>query len=284
MFAPAQRAQAEDRERHQRVLGARLDRDEGRQQHDRQRRSGPASGSSPSPRTRRPPARRPAPPGRRSRTPRRARRSWSRSRRGSPGAARGASAAAISAIGTFTHSTHSQPRYSVSTPPSSTPAAPPAPATAPHTPSAVLRSRPSVKVVVTIESAAGEMMRRAEALEGARGDQLPLLGGEPAGQRGQAEQDQAGDEHPPPPEQVGQAAAQQQEAAEGEHVGVDHPRQVVLRKLQVRADRRQRHVHDRGVEDDHELGHGQQGQGEPLRPVGTGGAFSGHGAPGDSAA
>ena len=71
---------------------------------------------------------------------------------------RGASSAATTAIGTFTSSTHSQPRYSVSTPPSSTPAAPPAPATAPQTPRALLRSAPSAKVVVTIASAAGEMM------------------------------------------------------------------------------------------------------------------------------
>ena len=65
-------------------------------------------------------------------------------------------AAAAMPIGTLTNSTHSQPAHSVSTPPSSTPAAPPEPATAPQTPSAVLRSAPSLKVVVTIESAAGE--------------------------------------------------------------------------------------------------------------------------------
>ena len=59
-------------------------------------------------------------------------------------------------MGTFTHSTHSQPTYSVRIPPSRTPAAPPDPATAPQTPSALLRSAPSEKVVVTIESAAGE--------------------------------------------------------------------------------------------------------------------------------
>ena len=58
--------------------------------------------------------------------------------------------------GTLTQKTHSQPIVSVRMPPSSTPAAPPAPATAPQTPSALLRSAPSRKVVVTIESAAGE--------------------------------------------------------------------------------------------------------------------------------
>jgi hypothetical protein len=59
-------------------------------------------------------------------------------------------------IGTFTHSTHSQPAYSVRTPPSNTPAAPPEPATAPQTPIALLRSEPSVNITVTSESAAGE--------------------------------------------------------------------------------------------------------------------------------
>src|SRR3954454_17533494 len=61
-------------------------------------------------------------------------------------------------LGTLTNSTHSQPAYSVRRPPNSTPAAPPEPATAPHTPNARLRSAPSAKVVVTIESAAGERM------------------------------------------------------------------------------------------------------------------------------
>ena len=60
------------------------------------------------------------------------------------------------AIGTLTHSTHSQPAYSVRMPPSSTPAAPPEPATAPQTPIALLRSEPSVNITVTSESAAGE--------------------------------------------------------------------------------------------------------------------------------
>src|SRR5438105_695197 len=60
------------------------------------------------------------------------------------------------ATGTLTKKIHDQPRYEVSAPPSNTPAAPPLPEAAPHTPSAMLRSRPSRKVVVRIESAAGE--------------------------------------------------------------------------------------------------------------------------------
>src|SRR5436190_896606 len=62
---------------------------------------------------------------------------------------RGASSAAIATIGTLTHSTHSQPPYFVSTPPSSTPAAPPEPDTAPQTPRDVLLSATSLTIVVT---------------------------------------------------------------------------------------------------------------------------------------
>ena len=50
---------------------------------------------------------------------------------------------------------HDQVSALVSAPPSSTPAAPPLPEAAPQTPSATLRSRPSAKVVIRIESAAG---------------------------------------------------------------------------------------------------------------------------------
>jgi hypothetical protein len=62
---------------------------------------------------------------------------------------------AVTPTGTFTKKIHSQPRASVRMPPRSTPAAAPKPPTAPQTPRAMLRSRPSEKVVDRIESAAG---------------------------------------------------------------------------------------------------------------------------------
>src|SRR5579862_8017067 len=68
----------------------------------------------------------------------------------------GVSARAISATGTLTHSTHFQLRPEVRIPPNRTPTAPPAPETAPHAPSALLRSAPSLKRLVRIESADGE--------------------------------------------------------------------------------------------------------------------------------
>ena len=50
-------------------------------------------------------------------------------------------------------------------PPSSRPNAPPPAAIALQTPSALVRSSPSAKVVVMIDSAAGETSARAEALQ-----------------------------------------------------------------------------------------------------------------------
>ena len=91
----------------------------------------------------------------------------------------GARAAATIPIGTLTHRTHSQPTYSVRTPPSSTPAAPPAPATAPQTPSALLRSEPSRKVVVTIESAAGERIAAPRPWTARAAISVPSLSAKP---------------------------------------------------------------------------------------------------------
>src|SRR4051812_35995704 len=68
---------------------------------------------------------------------------------------RGASAATATPTGTLTRKIHGQLRYDVSAPPRRTPAAPPLPDAAPHTPIARLRSRPSVKVVISSDSPAG---------------------------------------------------------------------------------------------------------------------------------
>jgi hypothetical protein len=116
--------------------------------------------------------------------------------------------------------------------------------------------------------------RGAEALHRARRDEPDVGLREPAEQRREREEDQAADEHPPAPEEVGHAAAEEEEAAEGQRVGVDDPREVVLVEVERLADRRQRDVDDRGVEDDDELRQGEQGEGEVLRAGGHGGCHS----------
>ena len=94
--------------------------------------------------------------------------------------------------------------------------------------------------------------RRAEALHGARADQDVGAVGEPAGKRGEREDDEPDDEDQPPPEQVGHPAAEQEEAAEGDRVGGDHPLHGLLGDVEVDLDRRNRDVHDRDVENGHE--------------------------------
>ena len=110
----------------------------------------------------------------------------------------------------------------------------------------------------------GREDRRAEALQRARRDQLALAGRQAAEQRGEREEDEADGEDTTAAEQVGHATAEQQEAAEDERVGVDDPGEVLLGEVEVAADRGQRDVDDRGVEDDDELGCGEQGECKAL--------------------
>jgi hypothetical protein len=109
--------------------------------------------------------------------------------------------------------------------------------------------------------------RGTQTLQGARGDQLGVVRRQAAEQRGQREQAQAEDEDPAAAEQVGGAPAQQQEAAEHQRVRVHHPLEVLLREVQLGLNRRQRDVHDRRVEHDHELRGAQQDQRDP--PLGV---------------
>ena len=66
--------------------------------------------------------------------------------------------------------------------------------------------------------------------------------------------------HPSSSEQVGHPAAEEKESSEHQPVGDDHPLQRALADVQVLLDGRQRHVHDRDVEHDHELGGARQRQ------------------------
>ena len=99
----------------------------------------------------------------------------------------------------------------------------------------------------------GRDHRAAEALHRAGDDQDFLGAGQPAGERRHREDDDAGHEQAPVPEQVAEPAAEQQEPAEREQVGVHHPGERGLREAQIRPDRRQGDVHDRRVEDDHQV-------------------------------
>src|ERR1041385_6431320 len=124
-------------------------------------------------------------------------------------------------MGMFTRKTQCQLSESVRMPPSRTPMAPPPAATKPKKPMARASSFGS---------------RNRET-----GSDRPTAGA-------------MGGPRPCPARavQVAEAAAQQEAAAEGQHVGVDHPRQVGGGEVQVGLHGRQGDVDDGGVEDLHE--------------------------------
>jgi hypothetical protein len=106
--------------------------------------------------------------------------------------------------------------------------------------------------------------RTAEALDRTRRDQEPLRRGQAAGDRGQGEERDPDQEQSPVAEQIAEAAAEQEEAAERQQVGVDHPGERRRREPEVLPNRRQRDVHDRRVENDHQVAQAQDDQREPA--------------------
>ena len=111
----------------------------------------------------------------------------------------------------------------------------------------------------------GGQERGADALDGADRDEHAGRGREPARERGGREQAESDEEHPAAAEQIAHPAAQQQEAAERERVGVHDPLEAVDGEVEIGLDGRERDVHDRDVEDHHELRDGEHGEGEPPR-------------------
>jgi hypothetical protein len=69
------------------------------------------------------------------------------------------------------------------------------------------------------------------------------------------------------PEEVREPAAQQQQTAEGQRVPGHHPLPSVGGEPQVVLGGRQRDVHDRGVQDDHQLREAQYGERQPPTPA-----------------
>ena len=61
-------------------------------------------------------------------------------------------------------------------------------------------------------------------------------------------------ERSPPAEQVAGAGAEEEEAAEGQDVGVEHPRERRAGEMEAALDVGQGDVHDGGVEHHHQLG------------------------------
>ena len=90
--------------------------------------------------------------------------------------------------------------------------------------------------------ARGHHQRRAEALHRPRRDQHVGAAGQARRQRGEREDDQAGQEHPASAEDVRDPAADQQQAAEHEQVAAHDPLKPADRQVQAALDRRERDV------------------------------------------
>jgi hypothetical protein len=94
-----------------------------------------------------------------------------------------------------------------------------------------------------------------------RGDQHRAAVSQAARQRREREQRQAHHEHLPAAEQVGGTTTEQQEAGERHGVGVHDPLEPGLGEVQRVLHRWQRDVHDRDVQNDHELRQAGEDQG-----------------------
>ena len=180
--------------------------------------------------------------------------------------------------GTLTKKIHGHESVSTRSPPSTRPTAPPPTAIAAQTPSAFVRSAPSRNVVVTIESAAGETSAAPSPWRPRA--RISIVSPVASAQSSEApvKSDEPGEEHALASDQVAGAPAEQQEAAEQQRVRVDDPLEVRFGHLEIRLDRRQRDVHDRRVEHDHELRETDEDEDEP-RIRATGGHASNVAAP-----
>ena len=104
----------------------------------------------------------------------------------------------------------------------------------------------------------------AESLHGARRDQELLRRREAARERGGREQPDAREEQAPLTVEVAEPAAQEEEAAERQQIGVHDPGERGLGEAEIGSDRRQRDVHDRRVEDDHQRAKAENDQRVPT--------------------
>ncbi len=109
--------------------------------------------------------------------------------------------------------------------------------------------------------------RGAEALEAAEDDQHFRARRQAVEQRRDREDHEADEEDLLASGEVAGSTTQQQETAEHQRVRIHDPLQVGIRHVEVGLDRGQRDVHDRRVEDHHELRHADEDEHEPRARV-----------------
>ena len=109
-----------------------------------------------------------------------------------------------------------------------------------------------------------EHHRAADPLHPAREVEHQRRLRDPAQQRSRRENHQPDREYPPSPEQVCERTGSQQQRCERERVGVNNPLQVCEARPQPGLDLRQRDIHDRDVEQQHERSDTDSDESPPL--------------------
>ena len=145
-----------------------------------------------------------------------------------------------------------EPR-SVTAPPSSSPRDMPPEETAPNRASARCRAGSSGALVVSRASTPGAAMAAPTPWSARAATSHSGRLRQPAEEGGEREDGDAAEEEPAPAEHVAEPAAEQQQAAEGEGEGAQHPGEGGRAEAEVGVDLGERDVHDRRVEDEHQL-------------------------------
>jgi hypothetical protein len=104
----------------------------------------------------------------------------------------------------------------------------------------------------------------ADTLHRSSADEQLLRVCDAAAEGGGREERDSDQEQPPVAEQVAQSAAEEEEAAKGEQVRVHDPGKRRLREAEIVADRGQCDVHDRAIEDDHQISQAQHIERQPA--------------------
>ncbi len=155
----------------------------------------------------------------------------------------------------------------VSAPPTSRPREPPPTATKMYALIARARSPGSGNSVTISAMITEDEIAPPSALDEARDDQHRLVVREPAQRGGGGEHRDAGEEHALAADEVAESPGEQQEAAERDHVRVDHPAEIRLREVQVVLDPGERDVDDRAVERVHQHREAHDDQRDPAAAV-----------------
>ena len=119
-------------------------------------------------------------------------------------------------------------------------------------PMAFARSAGSVKSIIVSESETAETTAPPTPCMARAATSTSCEVASPQASEAAREERDPDQEEAPVAEEVAQPAAEQQEAAEGQQVRVHDPGERGVRKAEVLLDRRQRDVHDRHVEHDHQ--------------------------------